>query len=116
MVVVVALRVGTMIFLLADVELAAEDGLDPLLLGGLEEVDGSVDVAVVGDGNGFLSDVGDALYELFYVAGAIEEGVVGVQVQMGEFRHCADSILVLAGGSARGSKSFELRKLRISKA
>ena len=62
--------------------------------GGVEEVDGSVDVAVIGDGNGLLSYVGDALHELFYVTSAIEEGVVGVQVQMGEFSHGADSILV----------------------
>ena len=94
-VVVVALRLGAMVVLLADVELAAEDGLDAARLGGVEEVDGSVDVAVIGDGNGLLADVGDALHELFYVTSAIEEGVVGVQMQVGEFSHDADSILVV---------------------
>gem|GEM_PF-6250800 len=34
---------------LADVELAAEDGLEVLLVHGVEEMDGAVDVAVVGD-------------------------------------------------------------------
>ena len=38
----------------------------------------------------------DTLHELFYVTSAIEEGVVGVQVQVGELSHDADSILVFA--------------------
>jgi hypothetical protein len=84
------------ILLLADVELAPENGLDAACLGGLEEVDGSVDIAVIGNGDGLLADVSDAIYKLFYVAGAIEERVVGVQMQVGKFSHCADSILVVA--------------------
>ena len=45
----------------------------------------AVDVAVVGDGYGFLSDAVDVGYQLFDIAGAIEEGVVGMQMQMGKF-------------------------------
>ena len=103
-VVVVALRLGTMILLLADVELAPENGLDATCLRGLEEVDGSVDIAVVCNGDGLLADVGDAIYKLFYVAGAIEEGVVGVQVQVGEFSHCAELILVFVSKGVRSGE------------
>ncbi len=45
----------------ADVELAAEDGLEALLVHGVEEVDRAVDVAVVGDGGGGLADFGEVL-------------------------------------------------------
>ena len=86
-VVVVALRGGAMVLVLAHVELAAEDGLDALLLGGVEEVDGAVDVAVVGHGHGFLAEFGDAVDEFLDVAGAVEQGVFGVQMEVGEFGH-----------------------------
>ena len=72
--------------------------------GGVEEVDGSVDVAVIGDGDGLLSDIGYALHELFYVTSAIKEGVISVQVQVSEFSHDADSILVFAGRCVRGGE------------
>ncbi len=78
---------------LADVELAAEDGLEVLLLHGVEEVDGAVDVAVVGDGGGGLADLGEVLGELVDVAGAVEEGVVGVEMEVRE--------LCCHGGSLR---------------
>ena len=77
-VVLVAFAGGAVVFLLGDVELAAEDGLDAFVLGGFEEVDGAVDVAVVGHGDGFLAEGGDAVDELFDVAGTVEEGVFGV--------------------------------------
>jgi hypothetical protein len=93
-VVVVALRIGAVILLLRDVQLAAEDGLNAAGFRRVEEVDGSVDIAMVGNGDGLLANVRDALNELFYVAGSIEERVIGVQVQVREFSHCADSILV----------------------
>ena len=59
----------------------------PLCFGGVEEVDGAVDVAVVGHGDGFLAEGGDAVDELVDVAGAVEEGVLGVQMEVGEFGH-----------------------------
>ena len=72
----------------ADVELAAEDGLEALLLHGVEEVDGAVDVAVVGHGGGGLADFFEVGGELVDIAGAVEEGVVGVEMEMGELcRH-----------------------------
>ncbi len=72
---------------LADVEFAAEDRLDALGLGRIEEVDGAVDVAVVGHGDGLLAESGDAIDELVDVAGAVEEGVFGMKMKVGEFGH-----------------------------
>ena len=56
MVVVVALRIGAMVFLLADVKLAAQDRLDALLLRRLKEVHRAIDIAVIGDRNRLLAD------------------------------------------------------------
>ncbi len=86
-VVVVSLAGGAMVVVFADVELAAEDGLDALLLGGVEEVDGAVDVAMVGHGHRFLAEGGDAIDEFLDVAGAVEQGVFGVEMQVGKFGH-----------------------------
>jgi hypothetical protein len=47
-------------------------------------VDGSVDVAVVGDGGGGLADFGEVLGELVDVAGTVEERVVGVEMEVRE--------------------------------
>ncbi len=68
----------------ADVELAAEDGLEALLVHGVEEMDGAVDVAVVGDGGGGLTNFGEVLGELVDVAGTVQEGVVGVEMEVRE--------------------------------
>ena len=87
MVVVVALAGGAMVGVFADVELAAEDGLDALLLGGVEEVDGAVDVAMVGHGHRFLAEGGDAIDEFLDVAGAVEQGVFGMEMEVGKFGH-----------------------------
>ena len=86
-VVVVALRIGAMVVFLADVELAAENGMDAVVLCRVEKMHRAVDVAVVGNGDGLLTDAGDVLDELFNVAGAVEQGVVGVEMKMSEFRH-----------------------------
>jgi hypothetical protein len=75
------------VFVLAHVEFTAKDGLDPVLLGRVEEMDGAVDVAVIGHGNGFLAKLGNAFTELFDVACAVQEGVFGVQMKVGEFGH-----------------------------
>ena len=59
----------------------------PFCLGRIEEVHRPVDVAVVGHGDGLLAQRGDAVDELVDVAGAVEEGVFGVQMEVGEFGH-----------------------------
>ncbi len=100
-VIVVALRIGAVVLLLADVELAAENGLDALLLRGLKEMHGSIDVAVVGDGDRGLADVLHALDELVHIAGAVEEGKVSMEMEVGELGH-APSLLAEWGAAAAG--------------
>ncbi len=90
--VVVVIAVGrravhAVVVLLADVELAADDGLDAVLLGGIVEMQRAEDVAVVGDGDGRLPELGHARHELVDVAGAIEQRVIGVQVKMDKLGH-----------------------------
>ena len=69
-----------------DVDLAAEDGLDALGLGLLEELDGAEDVAVVGDGHGgHLVLVGRA-DEVRHAQAAVEDAVLGMVVQVDERR------------------------------
>ena len=55
-VVLVVVEWSAMVLILGDVEFAAEDGLDFLLLHGVEEVDGSKDVAVICHRGGGLAD------------------------------------------------------------
>ena len=62
-----------MIVLLANVELAAEDGLDALLLHGVEEMHCTIDLAVIGHRGCGLANFGEVGGELVYVAGTIEE-------------------------------------------
>ena len=64
----------------------------PCFLGGVEEVYGTVNVAVVGHGDGFLADLVDMGYELVDVAGSIEEGVIGMEMEMGEVCGHRDSL------------------------
>ena len=87
MVVLVAFAGSAVVLVFADVEFAAEDGLDAFGLGRVEEVHRAVDVAVVGHGDGFLAESGDAVDEFINVAGAVEEGVFGVEMEVGEFGH-----------------------------
>jgi hypothetical protein len=72
------------IVVLADVEFAAEDGLDGFLLHGVEEVDCAEDVAVIGHGGSGLADFAEVPGEFVYIAGAIEEGVIGVKMKVGK--------------------------------
>ncbi len=83
-VVLVAFALGAVVGGLGDVELAAEDGLDALLFGGVEEVHGAEDVPVVGHGDGFLADVVDVGEQLVDVAGSVEERVIGVEMEVRE--------------------------------
>jgi hypothetical protein len=87
MVVVVALRIFAMVILLADVQLAPQDRMHVVLFRRLEEVHRPVNVAVIGDCDRLLSDARNALDELFHVACAVQQRVVRMQMQMGEFRH-----------------------------
>ena len=84
----VALGRGAMVVLLADVELAADDRLHAGVFGRIDELDCAKDVAVIGHGHGGHAEFLDALDEFLDIAGAVEHGVIGMQVQMDElFRH-----------------------------
>ncbi len=99
-VVTVALRRGAMIVLLADVEFAADDRLDPGLFGRVDKLDGSEDVAVVGHGHGGHAEFLDALDQVLGRACSVEHGVIGMQMQVNEFRHGVDTSILLGGGDA----------------
>ncbi len=83
-VVLVFVERGAVVVVLADVEFAAEDRLDGLLLHGVEEVDCAKDVAMVGHGGGGLADFAEVAGEFVDIAGAVEERVVGVKMKVGE--------------------------------
>jgi hypothetical protein len=42
---------------------------------------------VVGHGDGLLPHGGDLLAEFFDVAGSVKEGVLGMEMEVGEFGH-----------------------------
>ena len=86
MVVAIALGRGAMVFLLADVKLAAQDRLHARFFGGIVECHRAEDVAVVGDGHGGHVEFLDAPDQALDFAGAVEQGVVGVKMEMNELR------------------------------
>ena len=69
-----------------DVALAAEDGLDPLGLGRLEELDRAEDVAVVGHGHGGHVVLVGGHDEGLDLEAAVEDGIFGMVVEMNEGR------------------------------
>jgi hypothetical protein len=87
-------ELAAMVFFFTDVELATEDRMEVLLLHGVEEMDGAEDVAVVGHGGGCLANFCEVFGELVDVAGAVEEGVIGVEMEMGEFCRHEGSLLL----------------------
>lgn len=82
-----------MIVLLADVKLAAENRVNVVLLRCVEELHGAVNIAVIRHGDGFLAHALDVRQQLVYVAGPIEQRIVGVQVEVGKFSHALSFIL-----------------------
>ena len=87
MIVLIAIAGRAVVLVLADVKLAAQDGLDALCLGSVKEMHRTIDVAVIGHGDGLLADRRHAVNEFLHVAGAVEEGVFGMQMEVGEFGH-----------------------------
>ncbi len=98
-----------MVLGLAHVEFASQDRLDALGLGRIEKVHRPVDVAVVRHGDGLLAERRDAINELVDVAGAVEEGVFGMQMEMGEFGHGPASILSISRVNCLHRYSVEIR-------
>ena len=85
--VLIFFRGGAMVLLGADVELASQDGLHALGGRGIKKMHRAVDIAMVGNGHGLLSDAVDVCNQLFYIASAIKKRIVGVQVKVGKFCH-----------------------------
>ena len=73
-----------------EIDLAAHDRLDPVPGAGLVQLDGAIHHPVVGEGEGGLLEGGRALDQAVDLAGTVEQGVLGVHVEMG------------AGGRAQG--------------
>ena len=67
-----------------DIHFATQDGLDAGLLGGRVELDGSEHVAVVGHGHGGKIQLLGPGHQPVEAAGGVEQGELGVQVEMGE--------------------------------
>ncbi len=105
-VVLVAVALGPVIVGLADIELTPENRLDPLLLGRVEEVHRPEDIAVIGHRHGLLPDLLHMRGEFIDVARAIEQGVVGMQMQVGKFSGHTIS-LSRAAAAARVQIPFE---------
>src|SRR5262245_28478614 len=73
-----------MIIFAANVELAADNRLDSLRQGLVVKVSRAENVAVIGYGNCRHVERFDALHQLLDVAGAIQQRVIGMQVEMNE--------------------------------
>ena len=78
---------GAVIVLFADVQFAPDDRLHPMLVRRIDEMHGAEDVAVIGHGHRGHAEFLHALAELFDVTGAIEQGIVGMQMQVDELGH-----------------------------
>ncbi len=72
------------IVLLADVKLASDDGLDAFLLCRVDKMHGAKNIAVIGHGDGRHPELFHAMDELFDVAGAVKERVIGMEMQVDE--------------------------------
>jgi hypothetical protein len=71
--------------LLGNVCFAADDGLQPTLLGRLMKLHGREKVTVIGNRQGFHSVKEGSVNESWNLACAIEKAVVRVQMQVDEF-------------------------------
>ena len=69
---------------LGHIHFAADDGLDTGLAAGGVEIDHAVESAVVGNGQRVHSQIGGMRHQFGNTADAVEHGVFGVGMQMGE--------------------------------
>ena len=83
---VVAVGIGAgLVPLLRNVDFAADDGMDALALWRRCRTDRAEEIAVIGHGDGGHFLLGDHLHELIDFAGAVEQRVVGVVVEVNEW-------------------------------
>ena len=68
----------------ADVDLAADERLDPLLPGVLVELDGARERPVVGERDGGHLEFGSTRGQVRNPAGAVQDGELGVDVEVDE--------------------------------
>ena len=68
-----------------DVDLAADDGMDPLFFARAVEIDHAVHHAVVGDGKGIKALALRRLRDLTDAARAVEQAVFGMNMKMCEW-------------------------------
>ncbi len=87
MVVGVAFGRRAMVVFLADIEFAADDRLHARMLGCVDKMDCAKNIAMVGHGHGGHAQLLHALAKLFDITGAVQQGVVRVQVQVDELGH-----------------------------
>ena len=92
-----------------DVDLAADDRLDPFVPGRLVEVDRAGERAVVGERDGRHLELGSPLREVRDPARAVEDRVLGVDVEVdeGRFGH-GESSLALSPEGARTRRDATL--------
>ena len=69
-----------------DIDLASDEWLDAFAFGGIVELDCAKHVAVVGKSQGFHAHVTCTLHKTINTAGAVEQAVVGVDVEVDEVR------------------------------
>ena len=89
---VVGIAVGrraldVVVILLADVKLAPDNRLDARFVRGIHKMHCAKNIAVIGHGDRRHAQLLDAFNQFFDVAGAVEQGVIGMQMQVYEFRH-----------------------------
>ena len=89
---VVSVSVGrraldVVVFLLTDIKLAPHNGLDPHLVRRIHKMNSPKNIAMVGHGNGRHSQLVHTMDQLVHIAGAIEHGIVGMEVEMNELGH-----------------------------
>ena len=70
-----------------DIDLTANNRMNALFLGGAVKVDDAVHDAVVGDGDGWLPELDRAVNQPLDAAGAVEQAVFTVYMQMRKIFH-----------------------------
>ncbi len=75
------------VVLLADIEFAADDWLDPRLFGCIHKMHGPKNVAVIGHGDRRHAQFFRALTEFVHITSAVEHRIVSVEMEMNELGH-----------------------------
>src|SRR4051812_1457546 len=87
MVVGIAFWRSAMVIFFADIKLAPDDGLDAFLQRLIHKLHRAVDVPVVSHSYGFLADISHSLDQTRDAAGPVQQRVIGMEMEMDEFRH-----------------------------